>query len=465
MFGNKAKKSENIMILGLGGVGYYLTKRLSHEGHAITAVEQDTRLLRRADGEVDARLIQGDAMQFKCWQEAGARAMDYLIAVTDNDAVNMLSSVIADRMGIDTKIARVRSLEFGLQDSIITARDMKIDMVIHPEELTAQEILRLIKLRTGNMVVDIAEGKMQVMATRVKEGSPLAGRKLKHIALMFDTFPFRIVSVARGISTIIPDGDFELAVNDQAFILVGAEDMPKLMELVEVETEQHHRVMILGGGMIGTRVAELLGDEFEVKLLEKDPVRAEEHSSRLPHTEVLHGDGSDAKTLTQAGLLDMDTVITATWDNETNIMSCLLAKHLLQEKGNGSSRHSKTIALVSKEEYLVLAATMGADIALNKKVLAANEILKFIRRGSLLSVAHLHGLDAEVVEIVAGEGAPITKKPLYQLDIVKEKIIIGGVFQEDEWRTAVGSTHVQPGDRAIAICTSLGLKELQRLFL
>jgi len=108
---------------------------------------------------------------------------------------------------------------------------------------------------------------------------------------------------------------------------------------------------------------------------------------------------------------------------------------------------------------------MGADIALNKKVLAANEILKFIRRGKLLSVAHLHGLDAEVVEIVAGPDSPITKQPLYQMDIVKEKIIIGGVRQGGEWETAVGSTHIQPGDQAIAICTSPELKELQRLFL
>lgn len=283
---------------------------------------------------------------------------------------------------------------------------------------------------------------------------------------MYNDFPFRIVSVARGITTIIPDGDFELRANDQAFILVAAEHLSQLMDLAGVEQENNHRVMILGGGLVGRRVAELLGADFDVRLIERDGQRAEELSAQLEHTEVLHGDGSDANTLTQAGLLDMDTIITATWDNETNIMSCLLARHLQQEKGNGpGTRHSKTIALVDKEEYLVLAATMGADIALNKKVLAANEILKFIRRGKLLSVAHLHGLDAEAVEIVAGVDAPITRKPLYQMDILKERIIIGGVRQEGGWETAVGSTHIRPGDRAIAITTSLGLKELQRLFL
>jgi trk system potassium uptake protein TrkA len=138
MVRKKPKSSENILILGLGGVGYYLAKRLEHEGHAITAIESDGGLIRHADGNLDARLIQGNAMSIGCWQEADAEKMDYLIAVTDNDAVNMLASMIGDRFGIKRKIARVRSLEFGNKDSFLNAKDLRIDLIIHPEELAAQ---------------------------------------------------------------------------------------------------------------------------------------------------------------------------------------------------------------------------------------------------------------------------------------------------------------------------------------
>jgi trk system potassium uptake protein TrkA len=461
----KANRSEKILVLGLGGVGHYLTKRLAHDGHAVTAIERDGKLIRRVEGDVDARLIQGDALGAKCWKEAGASGIDYLIAVTDNDAVNMLASMIADRAGIKRKIARIRSLDFGAKGSMLTPEDMKIDLVIHPEELTAQEIVRLVKLRAGNVVIEIGQGQMGVIATRVHESSLLAHKIVKEVSYTYSDFRFRIVSMARGIKTIIPDGDEEILPGDQLFMLARIEDLPRLMELAEVEQERHHRVMILGGGLVGTRVAKLLEGSFEVKLIEQNERRAEELSNQLDHVEVLHGDGSDADTLTQAGLLEMDTLITATLNNETNIMSCLLAKHLMNEQGDGTSaRHSKTIALVNKEEYLVLAGTMGADIALDKKVLAANEILKYIRRGKLLSVAHLHGFDAEVVEIVADEGAPITRAPLKKMRDLRGKVIIGGVCGGDAWLIAVGSTHIQPGDRAIAICRSRQLKDVQDLF-
>lgn len=462
----KKKKFENILLLGLGGVGYYLTKRLVHEGHAITAIEPDSGLIRHADGEVDARLIQGDAMSFKYWKEANAGKMDYVIAVTNNDAVNILSSIIADRFGIERKIARVRTLDLCEKDSVLTPEDFKIDLIIHPEELTAQEIVRLIKLRAGNVVIDIAGGQMQVMATRIHEQSPLAFRKIRKISQMYHDIPFRIVSIARGITTIIPGGEHEILPQDQAFILASSDDLPKLMDLTGVEQQLRHKVMILGGGLIGSRVAELLEDSFTVKLIDKNEKRAEELSFMLKNAEVLHGDGSDMNALNLAGVLDMDTIITATGDNETNIMSCLLAKHMMNTQVSSSKNTgSKTIALVNKEEYLVLAASMGADVVLNKKVLSGNEILKFIRRGELLSVAHLHGFDAEVVELAAAPAAPITRKPLFELGALREGIIIGGVLRDGEWEIAVGNTHIQAEERVIAVCTSLRLKDVQKLFL
>ena len=466
MFGTKNTISENILILGLGGVGYYLAKRLAHEGYTITVIESDGRLIREADGTLDARLMQGNAMSIECWREANAEKMDYLIAVTNNDAVNMMASFIAHRFGIPRKIARVRSLEFGNEDSFLSDEDLKIDLIIHPEELAAQEIVRIIKLRAGNDVIDIANKQVQVMATRVRESSSLAHKKLKEISQTYHEFPFRVVGLARGIATVIPGGNDTLLPHDQIFIMAATKDLPKLMSLTGDSQQHSHKVMILGGGLVGNRVAQLLEKTVQVTLIEKEEKSAEELSFVLKNTEVLHGDGSDANVLQMAGLLDMDTFITATGDNETNIMTCLLAKHLMNEKDiKEKSRQRKSICLVNKEDYLVLAATMGSDIALNKKMLAGNEILKFIRMGQLLSVAHLHGSDAEMVEIVAEPNAPITRKPLSKLDpSYYGKIIIGAIFRDEKWQIAVGDSQIQDNDRAIVVCKSLSLKDVQQLF-
>ena len=460
------KKNANILLLGLGGVGYHLAKRLTHEGHALTAIETNPDLIKRADGEIDARLIRGDGMSFASWEEAGARDMDYMIAVTDNDAVNILASLLADRYGIPQKISRVRSLDVLKPDALLTAADLKINFVIRPEELVAKEIARLLKLQRGNAVIDIADGRMQVTAARVHSDSSLAGTKLKDLTRKFADFYFRIVSIARGINTIIPGGEDEIQPGDHIYVLAYTRDQPRILDLIGEPQERRRRIMIIGGGLVGLRVAKLLENSFPIKLLERDERRAEELSFLLDRTEILHGDGSHIDTLMRAGLPDMDIIITATGDNETNIMTSVLAKHLIQD-GSQNNRASKalTIALVQREAYLVLASTMGTDIVLNKKVLAGNEILKYIRRGQLLSVAQLYGCDTEVVELIAEEGAPITRKALYEVDGMQGKIIIGAVRGSGDWEIAMGDTHVQAGDKIIGICKSGNLRDLQALIL
>jgi trk system potassium uptake protein TrkA len=249
--------------------------------------------------------------------------------------------------------------------------------------------------------------------------------------------------------------------------MTSNENLSRLMGVTGVEQQKRHRVMILGGGLIGQRLAELLGKTVEVRLIEKDEAFAKDLSDTLSNTEVLQGDGSDTEVLVSAGLLDMDTFITATGENETNIMSCVLAKHLMNSHNDRQhGKQGKCIALVNKEDYLTLAATMGSDIALNKKILAGNEILKFIRRGELLSVAHLHGFDAEVVEIAAAPNSPITRKPLSKLDpSYYGKIMVGAIHRDGAWQVAIGDTHIRSDERVIVVCLSQHLRDVQKLFL
>ena len=460
------KRKEKILILGLGGVGYYLAKRLQHEEYAVTAIEPDPERYRYGDESLDVRLIRGEAMDIECWREADAETMACVISVTDNDAVNMMSAQIADKFGIPYKIVRVHSLQFGLPGSLLSGDDLKIDLLIHPEEMVAQEIARLVKLRHGNEVIDIAEEKIQLLAARITHDSQFAHQKLKDISLKYSNFAFRVVAVARGITTIIPDGEFEIIPHDQIAVMTNTEYLPEMMEIAGVPQGIRQRVLIVGGGRIGCRVAELLKKSVEIILIERDGDRARELAGLLPHVEVLHGDGSKAGVLDMAGVQDTDTFITTTGSNETNIMSSLLAKNMMLTGNNGNGNGSeKTIALVTKEDYQVLAATIGLDIALNKKMMAASEILKHIRRSELISAAHLHGFDAEVVELVAAPNSPVTKRSLAELDpSYHGKLLIGAVYRDGVWQVAVGGTHIAASERVIGVCLSMQLKELRKLF-
>jgi len=460
-----SRKKESIVIVGLGGIGFYLAKWLAHEGYAITAIDARRKMISRADGEIDARLMHGDAMSFAVWKQIQGSRIDYVMAVTDNDAVNITACLIANRCGARRTVARVRDLELWAKDALLTPEDLKIDKLIRPSELCALEIARLLKMRSGGVLIDVDED-VQVLAARVAADSVLAGLTLTEIARQFREFDYRIVAITRGIETLIPGGDDEVLANDQIFILTHRNDQPALRKLLNLRNQRKHRVLILGGGLIGQRVAQLLQDEMPVRLIEQREARAEHLTHCLGKTDVLHGDCRDGPTLLQAGLKDMDTVIACTKDNETNIMSSAMARHLMRAHvREGAGNPFKTIALVRKEEYLVLGSSLGADIVLNPKVLAGNSILQYIRRGKLLSMAHLHGCEAEAVELVADKGSPITRKPLWELaDVMKGRMIIGAYAHNDTWEIAVGATKIEAGDKVIGICASNDLPELERLF-
>ena len=378
----------------------------------------------------------------------------------------MLSSLIADKFGIDRKIVRSRYIDFA-DDKMFSPDELKIDLMVHPEELVAQEIYRLVKRASCNDLTSVGEGNMLVLAMRINEYSPLLNKTPKELSETHTDFFFRVVAIARGISTIIPQAEEQIRAFDQVFIMSCKEDMKPLMDMMKIEHKKIESLMILGGGIVGRRVAQLLEKEVEIILIENNPERAEELASDLKNTQVIQGDGTDANILVMAGLDTTESFIATTGDNETNIVSCLLAKHLMNRNNRDpQGGYGKTIALVNKEDYLVLASTIGLDIALNAKISAANEILKFIRRNELLSVAHLHGVDAEVIELLAAPGSEIAGKSLNNLakNFRQHNILIGGVEQDGVWKVAVGSTEIQALNRVVAVCSSQHLNKVRQLF-
>ena len=229
-------KLENILILGIGGVGMHLARRLVHEGASVTAIETDPKLVQEAAETMDARVLKGNSMSLSSWRAAEAESMELMIAATNDDATNMLSALIADRFGIERKIVRVRSLDFE-PGSVLPPEELKIDLMVHPEELLAQEIYRLVKRAACNDLIDIGNGWMQVLALRVDDQSPLVFKSPRELSAIHDQYHFRVVALARGISTIIPQADETIRPQDQVFILARRDDMEQLMKQMRIRDQ------------------------------------------------------------------------------------------------------------------------------------------------------------------------------------------------------------------------------------
>jgi trk system potassium uptake protein TrkA len=446
-----------IVIIGAGEIGYDLAKTLSNEQHDVIVLDQDQQALTAVSDNLDVLCKEGNATSAKDLLEAGAKDADILIAVTSIDEVNMIASMMSKRLGAEMVIARIRSDELSQKNAPLKPTDLGIDVVIHPELSAAEEIVSLIKRSSASDLVNLADGKMQLIGLRIGKHSALVGKSLAEYAEEYSNITFRVTAISRRGRTIIPSGSVEIQALDQIFVLTKIESIPDIIETTGKSEEEMNRVMIAGGSPVGTMVARILCDEekdWNIKLIEPDYDTAAELAQELPEVLVLNGNPSDPDLLASEGITDTDTFISVTKDEESNIISCLMAKHL---------KVKKTVALVSKSDYIPLSQTIGLDAAVNKKSAASNEIHRYVRGGRVISVTALKGIKAEVIELLATEKSKITKKPLHKISF-PDGSVVGGILREDSAEIATGDSHIRAGDRVIIFCLPDAVPKITSLF-
>lgn len=447
-----------IVIIGAGEIGYDLASVLSKEKHDVTVLDRERDCLARVTETLDVLTKEGNATSVKDLAGAGVSQADILISVTSIDEVNMISGMIGKRLGAKMVIARVRSDDFNDPDSPLTPSDLGIDVMIHPELSAAHEIVQLMRRSSASDVINLAEDRMQLIGIRLEQDSPLIHKSLIDYAQMFPDITFRVVAIGRRGLTIIPKGNVKLQKFDQIFVLAKTEDIPAVIETTgKIETELN-RIMIAGGSAIGYMIARILcGDgekDWSIKLIEPDYEIAEQMAIELKDAMVLHGNPTDPDLLATEGITDMDAFIAVTDDEESNIISCLMAKHL---------EVKKTVALVSKSDFIPLAQTIGLDAVINKKVAASNEIHRFVRRGRVISVTELRGIKAEVIELQAAPGSKVIKKPVSKLRF-PDGCVVGGVLCDGSVEIATGNTQIQANDRVMVFCKPEAIEKVTKLF-
>lgn len=446
-----------IIIAGAGEIGYDLASLLSQEKHDIIVLDLDKSALERATENLDVLCFEGNATSAKDLVDAGVGNADIFIAVTSIDEVNMISSMMSKRLGAGMAIARVRSDELSRPDAALKSTDLGIDVLIHPELSAALEIVRLIKRVSASDLINMADGHMQMIGLRIGKECSLIGKQLIEYAEEFPDITFRVVAISRGGSTIIPSGSVRIQADDQLFLIAKTEAIPKVIKTTGNPDRQIKRIMIAGGSSIGAMIARLLSKDkkkWNIKLIEPDRDTAEELAVELENVLVLNGNPTDPDLLATEGINETDAFIAVTEDEEFNIISCLMAKHL---------KVRKTVALVSKSDYLPLSQTIGLDAAINKKSAASNEIHRHVRSGRIISVNALQGIKAEVIEMQATPKSKVVKKAIREINF-PEGCVVGGILSNGSTSIATGQSQIKPNDQVIVFCLPEAVDKVTSLF-
>ncbi len=443
-----------IIIAGAGEVGYHLAKLLANEKQDILLIDTDKNKLNQVSNSMDVAVIHGNATYFSVLEEAEVNKADLLLAVTSSEETNIATAIIGKQLGAKKTVARISNVEFLLKKEKTALKQMGIDELISPESLASREIKRLLKETAITDTFDFDHGLLSLVGINIDEDSELHNKTLAELAHLNPESNFITVAVLRNNETIIPRGNTQFKTNDHAYFIAEPNGIEKVLNMTTKERRNIKNVMVLGGSKIGFHTARKLSIKYNVKLIEMNKQKCFELADQLPGTLIINAEGSDVELLKSEGIAGMDAFIAVTGNSETNIISCLLAKN---------QGVPKTIALVENIEYIHLSQNVGVDTMINKKLIAANFIFRYIRQGEVLDLTSIHGVDAEILEFEVTNHSKIADKELQDVDFPKSAIV-GGVIRKGQGHTIKGEFIFRPKDRVVVLSKLECIAKVEGLF-
>jgi trk system potassium uptake protein TrkA len=422
----------NILIVGLGEVGSYLAKVLSTEGHAITVVDPDLQRMRRVADLLDVQAVHGDGSRPDVLDRADTHQADLLLAVSNDDKVNMLTTLFGKRMGAKKTVLRLRDTSAVRRSKTFFRKNLQYDLLLSLDDLAAEEVVKTVRLNRSFGVDSFAEGKVQLRRFVLGPEGPLTGQLVKDLKLPAGML---IAAIDRAHDVLVPGGSDDLRVDDEVFVL----GEPKAIAAFEKKFGQRpgkaRNVVVFGGTGIAQQVCQALQREHvNVRVIVEERTEAEHLSEVLKGVVVLHADATDLNFLQEEHVGDEDAFLGISSEDERNLMSCQLAKSL------GVPR---TVALVQKPDYVSLYQRLGIDVAVSPRLLCANRILAFVRSRSISTIATIEEGKAEVLELELPAGSPLVGKPLKQAGFPRG-CVVGAITRED------GSVLIPRGDDLLA---------------
>jgi trk system potassium uptake protein TrkA len=444
-----------IVIIGAGEVGYHIASRLAFESKEVVVVDKNAQAIRRVADDMDVQTINGSGSSPAILEEAGIKEADILLAVTNSDEANLVACLVANMLSPSTKkLARLRGADFDDYYDVFREHAPHIETVINPEIEVVKTIIRLMRVPGAVDVGEFADGRIKFVGIYLGSDSNLAGARLVELPSIIGDRRLLIAAVVRDEEVIIPRGRDRLLAGDLIYFISEDQHLLETLSIFNKHAEPVKRVLIIGGGRIGYRLAVQLEEQsIYCKIIEKNAERCSVLSERLNKSVVLHGDGSDQNLLSEENVGDMDVVMTLTNDEETNILASLLSKRLGARK---------TITKISKFSYFPLMTTIGIEQVISPRLSAINTILQHIRRGKVLSAISLKGEQAEALEVVALETSDIVSKPLRQVAFPKGAIV-AGIIRKDHIIIPTGESIIEPGDRVIIFAQRRAVNGIEKI--
>ncbi len=428
-----------IVVAGAGEMGSHLARMLSGNGHEITIIDADPKLLAEVGSLADVIAFEGDSTTFEVLRKAQVRKCDLFIAVNHEENDNIVAAMMAKKLGAKKSIARIDNNEYLEPNNKEMFIEMGIDYLFYPEKVAAREVINLLGHTSTTEYVDFSSGKLSLVVFRLEPNSTLIGRPLSGFDEKLNQLSYRTVAITRGGETIIPKSSERFMEDDIIYVIARHDAVREVMEYSGQKNIEINNLMILGGSRIGIRIAMELQDEVNVKLIDYHADKAYRLAEMLDKTLIINEDGRNTDAMLEEGLANMDAFVAVTGRSETNILAAMLAKRMGVKK---------VIAEVENLNYINLAESIGIDTIINKKLVTASNIFRFTMSTDVQAIKCLTGSDAEVLEFIVKPNAPATKAPIRDIGL-PDDVIVGGIVRGDKVFIAVGSTQINPYDRVV----------------
>ncbi|WP_018718086.1 Trk system potassium transporter TrkA [Arhodomonas aquaeolei] len=449
-----------IIILGAGQVGSTVAQNLAHEDNEITVVDVDPAVLQELQDRLDLRTVTGSATYPDVLARAGVDDADMIIAVTDSDEANMVACQVADTLfNTPTKIARVRAVEYLSCPQLFSPDALPIDVIISPEQLVTQYVKRLIEHPGALQVLDFAGGKVRLVAVRAYYGGPLVGQELRTLREHMPGVEARVAAIFRRGRAIIPEGDTVIEAGDEVFFVAARKNIRAIMSELRRLEKPVKRLMLAGGGNIGTRLAQSLEGRYQTKIIERNPQRCRLVSELLQKTIILRGDAADEDLLLEENIENTDVFCALTNDDEANILSAMLAKRL----------GARTVmALINRPAYVdLIQSSEDIDVAISPQHATIGSLLAHIRRGDVVNVYSLRRGAAEAIEAVAHGDANSSSVVGRRIDEIRlpRGTTIGAIVRSESVIMAHHDTVIESEDHVILFLVDKSrLGDVEKLF-